>query len=596
MPLLTFSSPPAKGTTVTVTLDKSYLMSMPAVTTTDEYFADPLNVSKVVVVYESEPGKQRDILQFDFSLSNPTAPMTIDAHARNNFFFKFITIFDFEQDKIKLTREQIVLSDESIVDLDISFGPMESTNDIVVTPSSGGTNLYEDFASFFVEKSGSTMTGALVLPGDPSSGLQASTKNYVDSKIEDAIADGVTSKAPSQNAVYDALAAKMNTSGSTMSGTLNMNSNSISNASHVYIQNDPLLSNEAATKNYVDSRDTLLSNRIGALESDPVTKNYVDSAVGSKVSTSDVGVSVASLVGGKVPSSQLPNSIMEYQGTWNASTNTPTLANGAIANAADDAGHVYRVSVAGTVNFGAGNISFDVGDYAILNYNLIWEKSDTTDAVSSVAGRTGDVTLSSTDLSDFTTAVQAITIDASKIGSGAVSNTEFGYLDGVSSAIQTQIDGKQATITGGATTITSSNLTASKALVSDSGGKVAASSVSSTTLGYLDATSSVQTQIDGKQKVVAIENVSNSITLSSAYDQRVLLANTTSSAISITGFAATAGFQVTIIDYTGNSNVNYITFVRSGSQKIQGLASDYVMKASFGTWVFTFDGTDWWVS
>ena len=540
MPLLTFSSPPAKGTTVTVTLDKSYLMSMPAVTTTDEYFADPLNVSKVVVVYESEPGKQRDILQFDFSLSNPTAPMTIDAHARNNFFFKFITIFDFEQDKIKLTREQIVLSDESIVDLDISFGPMESTNDIVVTPSSGGTNLYEDFASFFVEKSGSTMTGALVLPGDPSSGLQASTKNYVDSKIEDAIADGVTSKAPSQNAVYDALAAKMNTSGSTMSGTLNMNSNSISNASHVYIQNDPLLSNEAATKNYVDSRDTLLSNRIGALESDPVTKNYVDSAVGSKVSTSDVGVSVASLVGGKVPSSQLPNSIMEYQGTWNASTNIPTLANGAIANAADDAGHVYRVSVAGTVNFGAGNISFDVGDYAILNYNLIWEKSDTTDAVSSVAGRTGDVTLSSTDLSDFTTAVQAITIDASKIGSGAVSNTEFGYLDGVSSAIQTQID--------------------------------------------------------GKQKVVAIENVSNSIALSSAYDQRVLLANTTSSAISITGFAATAGFQVTIIDYTGNSNVNYITFVRSGSQKIQGLASDYVMKASFGTWVFTFDGTDWWVS
>jgi hypothetical protein len=35
-------------------------------------------------------------------------------------------------------------------------------------------------------------------------------------------------------------------------------------------------------------------------------------------------------------------------------------------------------------------------------------------------------------------------IDAAKIGGGAVSNTEFGYLDGVTSALQTQIDGKAA--------------------------------------------------------------------------------------------------------------------------------------------------------
>jgi hypothetical protein len=36
-------------------------------------------------------------------------------------------------------------------------------------------------------------------------------------------------------------------------------------------------------------------------------------------------------------------------------------------------------------------------------------------------------------------------IDATKIGGGAVSNTEFSYLDGVTSAIQTQIDAKQTT-------------------------------------------------------------------------------------------------------------------------------------------------------
>jgi hypothetical protein len=40
-------------------------------------------------------------------------------------------------------------------------------------------------------------------------------------------------------------------------------------------------------------------------------------------------------------------------------------------------------------------------------------------------------------------------INANKIGTGAVSSTEFGYLNGVTSAIQTQIDGKQATLVSG---------------------------------------------------------------------------------------------------------------------------------------------------
>lgn len=58
---------------------------------------------------------------------------------------------------------------------------------------------------------------------------------------------------------------------------------------------------------------------------------------------------------------------------------------------------------------------------------------------------------------------------------------------------------KQDKITGGATSITSSNLTASRALVSDGSGKVAASSVTSTELGHLSGvTSKIQTQINAK--------------------------------------------------------------------------------------------------
>lgn len=100
----------------------------------------------------------------------------------------------------------------------------------------------------------------------------------------------------------------------------------------------------------------------------------------------------ASLDGaGKVPVSQLPSSFMQYLGTWNASTNTPTLTDGV-----GDTGDVYRVSVAGTQNLGSGSISFDVGDWIIYN-GTIWQKSDMTDAVASVFGRQGVVTAQAGD-------------------------------------------------------------------------------------------------------------------------------------------------------------------------------------------------------
>lgn len=91
--------------------------------------------------------------------------------------------------------------------------------------------------------------------------------------------------------------------------------------------------------------------------------------------------------GGKVPYSQLPSSIMSYLGVWNASTNSPTLADGG----SFDTGDVYRVGTGGTRNLGSGSITWEVGDYAIYN-GTTWERSDSTDAVTQVAGYTGIVT------------------------------------------------------------------------------------------------------------------------------------------------------------------------------------------------------------
>lgn len=91
-----------------------------------------------------------------------------------------------------------------------------------------------------------------------------------------------------------------------------------------------------------------------------------------KISASEKGVAdgVATLdAGGKIPAAQLPNSVMEYQGTWNASTNSPTIADGT-----GNAGDVYRVGTAGTQDLGSGPITFAVGDLVIYN-GAEWEKS-----------------------------------------------------------------------------------------------------------------------------------------------------------------------------------------------------------------------------
>jgi hypothetical protein len=82
---------------------------------------------------------------------------------------------------------------------------------------------------------------------------------------------------------------------------------------------------------------------------------------------------------------------LSYQGTWNASTNVPTLASGVGTQ-----GYYYVVSVAGSTNLD-GITDWKVNDYAIYN-GTAWQKIDNTDAVTSVNGQTGVVVLTASDV------------------------------------------------------------------------------------------------------------------------------------------------------------------------------------------------------
>lgn len=106
-----------------------------------------------------------------------------------------------------------------------------------------------------------------------------------------------------------------------------------------------------------------------------ITSNDVDIAdlQANKENKSEKGVAngYAELDGtGRIPVAQLPLDTMVYQGTWDASTNTPTLADGV-----GTTGDYYRTSVAGTQDLGSGSLTFSVGDSVIYN-GSIWEKQD----------------------------------------------------------------------------------------------------------------------------------------------------------------------------------------------------------------------------
>ena len=111
-------------------------------------------------------------------------------------------------------------------------------------------------------------------------------------------------------------------------------------------------------------------------------KDALDTLDSGKLDASEKGAAsgVATLdSNSKLTASQLPDSILspfQYQGTWDASTNTPTLASGVGTK-----GHVYRVSVAGTTDLD-GNASWSVGDELYFD-GTRWDRFSSSDSSAS---------------------------------------------------------------------------------------------------------------------------------------------------------------------------------------------------------------------
>ena len=98
---------------------------------------------------------------------------------------------------------------------------------------------------------------------------------------------------------------------------------------------------------------------------------------------------------------------LNYKGTWDAATNTPTLASGVGTK-----GDYYVVSVAGNTNLD-GETLWGVGDWAVFN-GSIWQKVDGGDTGNFTDATVQNLTITST-LSANLTANASATFSTSSL-------------------------------------------------------------------------------------------------------------------------------------------------------------------------------------
>jgi hypothetical protein len=131
---------------------------------------------------------------------------------------------------------------------------------------------------------------------------------------------------------------------------------------------------------------------------------------------------------------------LSYQGTWNASTNTPTLASSTGVN-----GYYYIVATAGSTNLN-GITDWQIGDWLLFN-GTVWQKIDQTNLVTSVAGRTGAITLANTDISGLGT-MSTQNANSVAITGGTVNGTSVGATTAATGAFTTLSASGTTTLSG----------------------------------------------------------------------------------------------------------------------------------------------------
>jgi len=187
-----------------------------------------------------------------------------------------------------------------------------------------------------------------------------------------------------------------------------------------------------------------------------------------------------------------------------------------------------------------------------------------------LSGKQATITGSATTIDTETLpAGRAVITDGSGgIAAATVTATEIGRLTGVSDNLTTLLAGKQATITGSATTIDSETLPAGRAVITDGSGGVAASSITATEIGRLTGVSdNLTTLLAGKQ--ATITGAASTITSANLTAARVMVTDGSGKA-SVSSVAASA-----LLDIGGTNagpDLPWVSIVDYGATPDDGTA------------------------
>lgn len=153
-------------------------------------------------------------------------------------------------------------------------------------------------------------------------------------------------------------------------------------------------------------------------------------------------------------------------------------------------------------------------------------------------------------------------------------------LKGNVTTLTTALQSKQDKITGGASTITDDNLTANRALVSNGSGKVSASAVTATELGYLDGvTSNIQTQLNKKLEsapVTSVNTKTGAVVLGASDVGAVSIADVTQTLGSSTTKVPSEKAVADALSGAGAGDMLKATYDPTGSVEAAGGIPDYV--------------------
>ena len=126
---------------------------------------------------------------------------------------------------------------------------------------------------------------------------------------------------------------------------------------------------------------------------------------------------------------------LSYQGTWNASTNTPTLASSTGVN-----GYYYIVGTAGSTNLD-GITDWQIGDWLLFN-GSVWQKIDQSELVTSITSADASIIVTTTgstvDLSVSQTSPASVLVEQVRNTTGAtLTKGTAVYISGATGQIPT---------------------------------------------------------------------------------------------------------------------------------------------------------------